>query len=187
MSWVAMTTAVPDLFSSMNSRSSRCAKRRIDVAGRLVGEQELRPRDHRARDRRALLLAAGQHRRQRIHAVAEADPVQQFDDLAAIARSPRGPSRGTAARRSRRWSCGRAGGNPGTRCRCAGAGRRAHPCSSGETSWPNMLIRPRVGRSDRNSSRSSEVLPAPDGPVRNWNECGSMWKLRSRRTSGPSP
>ena len=33
-----------------------------------------------------------------------------------------------------------------------------------------MLIRPRVGRSDRNSIRSSEVLPAPEGPVRNWNE-----------------
>src|SRR5581483_3549374 len=29
-------------------------KRRIDVAGRLVGEQQLGPRDHRARDRRAL-------------------------------------------------------------------------------------------------------------------------------------
>src|SRR5436190_17576348 len=29
---------------------------RIDIAGRLVGEQELRLRDHRARDRSALLL-----------------------------------------------------------------------------------------------------------------------------------
>jgi hypothetical protein len=25
-------------------------------------------------------------------------------------------------------------------------------------------------------SRSSEVLPAPTGPVRNWNECGSIRK-----------
>ena len=38
-------------------------------------------------------------------------------------------------------------------------------------SCSNSVIRPRVGRSDRNSMRSSEVLPAPDGPVRNWNEC----------------
>jgi len=30
-------------------------------------------------------------------------------------------------------------------------------------------------------------LPAPDGPVRNWNECGSMRNDRSRRTSGPRP
>src|SRR6266511_4968844 len=48
----------------------------IDVAGRLVGEQQLRPRDHRARDRGALLLAAREHRRERPHALAEPDPIQ---------------------------------------------------------------------------------------------------------------
>src|SRR5690349_13435254 len=42
----------------------------IDVAGRLVGQQQLRPRDHRARDRRTLLLAAREHRRQCAHPVA---------------------------------------------------------------------------------------------------------------------
>src|SRR3954462_6765737 len=36
---------------------------RIDIAGRLVRQQQLRPRDYRARDRRALLLAAGKDRR----------------------------------------------------------------------------------------------------------------------------
>src|SRR4051794_23251306 len=61
-------------------------ERRIDAAGRLVGEQELRPRDHRARDRRALLLAARQDRRQRIHAVAETHPAQEVDHLLAVAR-----------------------------------------------------------------------------------------------------
>src|SRR5947209_19151721 len=60
-------------------------ERRIDAAGRFVREQELRPRDHRARDRGALLLAAGQDRRQRVHALAQADPTQQVDDLLAIA------------------------------------------------------------------------------------------------------
>ena len=54
-------------------------------------------------------------------------------------------------------------------------------------SWLKTVSRPRVGRSDRNNIRSSDVLPAPEGPVRNWNDCGSMLKLRSRRTSGPSP
>src|SRR5581483_7214157 len=38
-------------------------KARIDVAGRLVGEQKLRPRNHRPRDGGALLLAAREHRR----------------------------------------------------------------------------------------------------------------------------
>src|SRR5580700_11132720 len=56
----------------------------IDVAGGLIGKQQLRPRDHRARDRRALLLAAGQDRRQRPHAVAEPDPLQQFDHLRPV-------------------------------------------------------------------------------------------------------
>src|SRR5215469_292084 len=45
----------------------------IDIAGRFVGEQKLRPRNHRTRDRGALLLAAREHRRQRAHAVAETD------------------------------------------------------------------------------------------------------------------
>ena len=34
-------------------------------------------------------------------------------------------------------------------------------------SWLKTVSSPRVGRSDRNNSRSSDVLPAPDGPVRN--------------------
>src|SRR5262249_45475254 len=42
----------------------------IDIAGGLVREQELRSRDHRPRDRRALLLAAREHRRQCQHALA---------------------------------------------------------------------------------------------------------------------
>src|SRR6185503_6374202 len=61
------------------------AERRIDAAGRFVRQQQLRPRDHRARDRGALLLTARQDRRQRIHALAEADPSQQVDDLASVA------------------------------------------------------------------------------------------------------
>src|SRR6202171_1614130 len=58
---------------------------RIDIADALVRQQQLRPRNHRARDRRALLFAAGQDRRQRIHPLAEADPFQEIADLLAIA------------------------------------------------------------------------------------------------------
>src|ERR1700722_14852644 len=56
----------------------------IDVSGGLIGEQKLRPGDHRARDRRALLFAAGQNRRQRAHAIAETDPLQQLDHLGPV-------------------------------------------------------------------------------------------------------
>src|SRR5206468_2494618 len=44
---------------------------RVDVAGRLVGQQKLRPCDHRARNCGALLLPAREHRRQRPHPLAE--------------------------------------------------------------------------------------------------------------------
>ena len=81
-----MTIDVPERLSSTNRRSSRCAIARIDVAGRLVGEQQFRLRDDGARDRGALLLAARQRRRQRGQPIAETDPAQQFDDLVAIAR-----------------------------------------------------------------------------------------------------
>src|SRR5246127_2960767 len=53
--------------------------------------------------------------------------------------------------------------------------------------WPNKLTNPRVGRSDRNNSFKSDVLPAPEGPVKNWKEWAGIRKLRSRRISGPSP
>ncbi|WP_236020276.1 hypothetical protein [Brucella anthropi] len=33
----------------------------------------------------------------------------------------------------------------------------------------------------------SDVFPAPEGPVKNWNERGGIWKLTSRRISGPIP
>ena len=56
----------------------------IDVAGWLVGEQQLRTRDHGTRDGGALLFAARQNRRQRLHPLAEPDPLQQFDDLGPI-------------------------------------------------------------------------------------------------------
>ena len=49
---------------------------RIDVAGGLVGEQELGPPDHGTGDGRTLLLAAGQDFGVGVDAVAEADPAQ---------------------------------------------------------------------------------------------------------------
>ena len=36
-----------------------------------------------------------------------------------------------------------------------------------------------------NNRRSSDVLPAPEGPVRKWNEPGRKWKFTSDSTSAP--
>ena len=49
------------------------ARRGVEVAGRLVGEDDRRPRDERAGDRDALLLAAGELGRSVRAAVGEAD------------------------------------------------------------------------------------------------------------------
>src|SRR5438132_13152821 len=56
----------------------------IDIACRLVSEEKLWSRDHRPRDRNALLLSAREHRRECGDTIAETDPFQEFDDLFAI-------------------------------------------------------------------------------------------------------
>ena len=62
------------------------ADHRIDVAGGLVGEQQLGPGDHGPGDRRALLLAAGEDRGVGVDALAEADPAEQVGHVVAIIR-----------------------------------------------------------------------------------------------------
>src|SRR5262245_11787978 len=54
---------------------------RVHIAGRLIRQQELRPRDHGAGDRGALLFAAREHGRPRPHVFTEADPTQQLGHL----------------------------------------------------------------------------------------------------------
>ena len=57
---------------------------RIDVAGRLVGQQQLRTGDYGTRDRRALFLPARKNQRQGPHPFAETDPAEQLDDFFAV-------------------------------------------------------------------------------------------------------
>jgi hypothetical protein len=55
------------------------------------------------------------------------------------------------------------------------------------TSSPNREIRPRVGFTESRIRRNSVVFPAPDGPVRNWNERAAIENERVAQTSGPMP
>src|ERR671916_708188 len=57
---------------------------RVEVAGRLVGEQDGRLGDQRAGDRDALLLAAGQLRRTVVAAVVEAHALEQGVERRAV-------------------------------------------------------------------------------------------------------
>ena len=52
----------------------------IDVAGRLVGDQQLGPVDHCAGDGDALLLAARKLRGQGMHSVSQLDPIEHICD-----------------------------------------------------------------------------------------------------------
>ena len=54
------------------------------------------------------------------------------------------------------------------------------------TSRPRTEIVPRVGFRARNSMRNRLLLPAPEGPVRNWKDCLRISKVRSLRISRPA-
>jgi hypothetical protein len=61
-------------------------ERRVDIARRLVRQDELGPSDECARDRDPLFLPTGQEGRPRVELIAEADPPQKLHDLAPEAR-----------------------------------------------------------------------------------------------------
>jgi hypothetical protein len=90
--WVAMRTASPS--SSMSCRNSRCTSSAvfgIEVAGRLVGQQQHRLVGQRPGDGDALLLAARQLRRPMLEALAKPQPLQQRSAsprLRVLARRP---------------------------------------------------------------------------------------------------
>ena len=72
-SWVTITTVTPSRWIPLQDLHDLARGRRVERAGRLVGEQDLGPRDQRAGDRDALLLAARELARQVLGAVGEAD------------------------------------------------------------------------------------------------------------------
>ena len=158
---------VPSSACSSRSRSRIAAPGgAVEVAGRLVGEDELRA-DRRGPGR---WPRAGARRPTASPADGSAGPRAR----PARARPPRpagAPSagrRGRAARRRRcrRRSRRRAGRTTGRRTRCA---RPAAPTGRGPTSpttsWPAIRTEPSVGRSSVPSRCRSVDLPEPDGPT----------------------
>ena len=70
---------------ALEERHDLDAGLRVEVAGRLVGEQDRRVVDERARDRHALTLAAGQLVRPVVLAVAQLDLLERL--VRALGRS----------------------------------------------------------------------------------------------------
>ena len=86
-SCVTRTMVMPCSFSSWNSAITSIGRARVEVAGRLVGEEERRLGDQRARDRDALLLAAGELARLVVETIAEADALERRDGQRAACRA----------------------------------------------------------------------------------------------------
>ena len=76
-SWVTITIVLPPRCSSSKRFEDFPPGRAVEVAGGLVGKEERRPRDERARDRDALALAAGQLVGAVVEPLAETDPLER--------------------------------------------------------------------------------------------------------------
>ena len=91
-SWVTSTTVMPWRLSSWNSAMISRLVVRVERAGRLVGEDQQRLGDQRARDRHALLLAAGELRGVVVGALAQPDALQHRQRARACAPAPATPA-----------------------------------------------------------------------------------------------
>ena len=123
----------------------------VEVAGRLVAEQQRRVGDDGARDADALLLAAGELPRIVLRAVGEPDDLQRDRRRACAARPSTASSAAAAARRSSRPSAPAAGCRAGRRSRCAATRQR--------DSWP-PLKRADVDAADFDRAAGRRVEPA---------------------------
>ena len=156
---------MPSATSSSKSSSIAAGVARVEVAGRLVAEQQARRADQRAGDRHALLLAAGQLRRQEVGAVGDADPVERGERAlaAALARPA------AVDLRQHHVLEHRAVGEQVERLkdeaqRAPAQRARARPPSSSRDVDAVDQAAPAVGRSRQPTMFSSVDLPEPDGP-----------------------
>ena len=183
-SWVTRTTARPSSAASRSRASTAAPGLGVEVAGRLVGEQERRVVDERARDGEALLLAAGE-----------------------LVGEPRRRRRQPEASISARPRAGAPRRAPGSR---AGSRTFSSPVSSG-TRWKNWktkptrarrsarelalgaavdalagdldACRPRGGRAPPRRCRSVD-LPEPERPTTATSSPGARRRGRRRRARG---
>ena len=123
---------------------------------RLVEQEHGGVAGQRPGERDPLPLAAGELRRPRLREVGDPEPFEQLGTRGRGRRSRRSPPP-TGAGRAR---------TPGRRARrCAGRGRGRRPAGRVEPGGAVERDAARRGRSNPATTRSTVVLPAPDGPT----------------------
>ena len=139
----------------------------VEVAGRLIADDQHRITCQRARDRDPLLLTTRQLRRQMIELVPQPDELRGCAPPARTARVwSRDARNRAAAPRSRAPSGLAAAGRTGTRSRRSPpATRRAAPRSSDRSARRRPSPSPRSGRSIPVIMLMIVDLPLPDGPT----------------------
>ena len=176
--------------SSSSRAKTLAADVGVEIARRLVGEEETGPAGERARDRDPLLLASGKRARPVVPAVGETDAVEQLRGaLPRLAGLP----------------CPRSGAGNATFSSAVNSGSRwwnwkTNPIRSfrkrarsfgGERveRLPEDLDAPESGRSMPPSRWRSVDFPTPEGPMTAANTASSTSKERSRKTvtGAPSP
>ena len=165
-SWVTTTTVVPSRVDAVEQRRDLLARRLVQLAGGLVGQQQARPVGQRARDRHALHLAARELRR----------PVVRRDGRGRRTRA----APPCARRRSAR-------GTPGLRLRQLDVLPARVSMGSRKKRWNTKPIRRR-----RSALRSASARAPPRrgprraacrsvGVVHAARACAGAWTCRSRR------
>ena len=142
----------------------RLAGGEVQAAGGFVGQQHGRAHDEGARQRHALLLAAGQHLGVVLQSFGQAHAAQHLGGRARARR--RGPSVPAAASRFPAPSGCPAAGSSGRRSRPgATAVRRARPRRARTGRCRPARTVPEVGVSRPATIDSSVLLPEPEAPT----------------------
>ena len=183
--WVATTTVVPSRFSSLNN----CISRSAWVSSRLpVGSSASRSDGREMTDRAiATRCCSPPDNSGGRTSCFRARPTQRSISVTSARICPSGrpairSGRATLSNaercdsRRKSWNT-----TPMRRRRRGRAERAAVPISA-----PSTLRLPRLGRMSRYISRSTLVLPAPEGPSNQRKAPSGRVKLRSCNTSGPA-
>ena len=147
-SWVTTTSVVPRrLLEAAEDRVDLVAGLGVELAGRLVGQDQDRLLDQRPGDRHPLLLAAGELIGAVIEAIAQADLGQQLDGpLPLLGRHAPGQERDQHVL-ERRQVADQVERLEDEADLVAAIGVLLRPRTSATRSWPSTMISPEVGRS----------------------------------------